>query len=286
MRPALYITVLGVVAAVAGILQLVVPRVLDQTGQLSRQLAQAVHKLTGMLYAHFPGLEGSNQLPDFAHVASNVLGLTTSLTGFLAGVVIIIFVGFYLALNAPLYVNGAISVLPRAHRARGRDLLEDSGLALQWWMLGQVANMVAVGLVTTIGLYLLDIPLALVLGILAGLLTFVPYVGAIASGVPAVLIGFLQGPTQALYVLLLFLAAHVVEGYILAPIVSLKVVHVPPALLLAAEAVWGALFGILGIALAAPLTVVVMIAVEVVYRPLVLHEKGEPNIGPGEPEEG
>jgi predicted PurR-regulated permease PerM len=122
--------------------------------------------------------------------------------------------------------------------------------------------MLTIGVASAIGLALLGVPLALALGLIAGLLEFVPFFGPIASGTVAVLVAFAQGPTQALYVALLFLVLQQVEGNVLVPLVQRWAVDLPPVLSLASVMVFGTLFGPLGVVLGTPLAVVMMVLVQ------------------------
>jgi predicted PurR-regulated permease PerM len=122
-----------------------------------------------------------------------------------------------------------------------------------------------VGAVTAAGLTLLGIPMALALGILAGLLNFVPYLGPILSGAPAVLIAFTQSPADALNTLLLCVAIQTLEGYALTPVLQRRSVSIPPALGILAIVGLGALFGAYGVLFATPLLLVAMVLVRMLY---------------------
>ncbi len=127
------------------------------------------------------------------------------------------------------------------------------GHTLQWWLIGQVFLMLVIGVLIGLGLWLLKVPLALALAILAGLLTFIPYLGPILSAVPAVLFALTESPTLAFYVALLYIGVQTVESYLLEPIVQRKTVYLPPALTIFSQVVLGVLVGGLGVALALPL---------------------------------
>jgi predicted PurR-regulated permease PerM len=127
--------------------------------------------------------------------------------------------------------------------------------------------MVCVGVMTSTGLMLLGVPLALSLGILAGLCEFVPYLGPIVSSIPAILVAFTVGATPALEVAGLYLLVHALEGYVLVPIIQRRAVSLPPALALVAVVLFGIIFGPLGVIFAHPL----MVAVIVLVRRLYIH---------------
>src|SRR5207244_13318222 len=119
---------------------------------------------------------------------------------------------------------------PKNSRARARESLHNHGHTLRYWMLGQLCSMAMVGILTGVGLWLLCIPLALLIGVLAGILDFVPIVGTILSAIPAVLLGFMESPTKALYVLLLYLGIHQAEAHLILPLIHQRAVSLPPVI--------------------------------------------------------
>jgi len=149
------------------------------------------------------------------------------------------------------------------------------------WLGGRFGLMLANGGLTALGLWLLGMPLALSLGLLAGLLNFVPNFGPWIAAIPAVLVAFLQSPQQALYVALLYLALQSVDAYLLTPLVDRRSVELPPVLTITAQVLLGLVFGFIGILLASPLTAAAMILVKMLYVEDVLgdHVTG----GGGEP---
>lgn len=122
-----------------------------------------------------------------------------------------------------------------------------------------------IGFFTTIGLWLLDIPLALILGLIAAILTFIPNIGPILALAPAVLFGLTVSPEQALYVTLLYISIQAVESYVLTPLVQRKTIELPRALTLATQVFLGVSLGGLGVALATPLTAVGVVATKMLY---------------------
>ncbi|MCK8786024.1 AI-2E family transporter [Roseomonas sp. NAR14] len=179
----------------------------------------------------------------------------------LGDTVFFLLIAVYLALDPAPYLRGLRMLFAPSLRRRVDRVLAEVGRTLRGWLAGQLVAMVLVGLLAFLGLWTLGVPLAAVLGFLAGLLTFVPVVGAFVSGAPAVLMALAQDPTLALWVIGLFLAIHVIEGDFVTPYVQSHAVDLPPAMLLAAQFLLGALFGLMGLALAAPLiaaTLVVM----------------------------
>jgi predicted PurR-regulated permease PerM len=196
---------------------------------------------------------------------------------FLSYMLFVLFVSFYFAIEPKIYKDGLVEILPRDKRGRGRQIVSRIASTLRWFLVARFASMLVVGVFTTITLYLFQIPLALVLGILAGLLTFVPYLGPLVATAPILLVSLGQGPDTALWVLVVYGSIQLVEGYILTPVFQKLTVYVPPAMTLVAEVLMGVLFGTLGIIIAAPFTAFILVFYQLVYRENVL---GEQNAAP------
>ncbi len=199
------------------------------------------------------------------HVAGMVSGIATGTLGVLGSFVVMVAAALYFAASPGLYVRGALMLLPIDRRPRGREILLALGHTLRWWFVGQAVDMLAVGTLTTIGLELLGIPLAFTLGLIAALFNFVPYIGALAGAVPAVLVGLGVGPRAALSVAILFVLVQSLEGYVIAPLIQRRTVELPPVLTIFSQTVLGTLFGPLGLILATPLTAAGMVLVRMIY---------------------
>ena len=152
--------------------------------------------------------------------------------------------------SVPSRLSDAVS--PK-RRERVDQLLRDSLDTLWWWLLGRLVAMTIIGVATSIGLWLLGIPMAISLGFLAGAVSFVPTVGAVLAIIPALLVAFQQNPYSAVYVLGLYLAIQAVENNLLTPFVQQKAVSVPPVVLVISQMLMGLLVGIIGVAIATPL---------------------------------
>jgi predicted PurR-regulated permease PerM len=189
----------------------------------------------------------------------------TWVTRALTALVLLLLTGLFLALNPALYVSGLTRMFAPELRPRVRAALDEVGRVLRGWLFGQFIAMVFVGVVTGAGLWLLGVPLALGLGILSGLLTFIPVVGAVLTVIPALLLGFAQSPAIALEVAGLYLGVHVVEGYVIEPWVQSRAIALPPAVALVALVLMTALFGFTGAALAAPIAAAVLTLVRRAY---------------------
>lgn len=217
---------------------------------------------------------------------ASVANAATRTLGAIGSMGLLLVVAVYLAADPTLYRLGLVRLVPPAYRARIDGALLASGEALGRWLLGQGVSMLFVGSATAIGLALLGVPLALTVGLIAGVLAFVPFFGPIASGLLAVLLAFMQGPTQALYVVGLSVAIQQIEGNLLMPWVQRWAVELPPVLGITAAVIFGLLFGLPGVILATPLMVVAMVLVQKLYVEGLLEAKEERSEAPRRSEPG
>lgn len=178
---------------------------------------------------------------------------------------VVIAAAAYLAINPKRYRDGALKLVPPSARGEIGETADNAGRALRSWLLGQLISMLIVGVLTTLGLMLIGVPSPLALGVLAGLLEFIPMVGPIIAAVPAVLLGLSEGGTTALWVVLLYVVIQQVEGNLIMPLIQKRAVNLPPVVMLFAILVAGVLFGALGVVLAVPLAVVVYVVVKQLY---------------------
>ena len=183
----------------------------------------------------------------------------------MASIVLVLFLGLYLSIKPQLYTDLFLSVFNGRRREQINSLMEGIASAIRWWLLGQFIAMAVVGIITTIGLLIIGTPMAVSLGVMAMLLTFIPYVGAIVSAIPAILLAAAQDSDMVIYVILVYLIAHVVEGYILVPLIQHRMVYLPPAMILAVQFLMELFAGTLGVMFATPLLVVSMVLIKELY---------------------
>ena len=183
----------------------------------------------------------------------------------MASIVLVLFLGLYLSIKPQLYTDLFLSVFNGRRREQINSLMEGIASAIRWWLLGQFIAMAVVGIITTIGLLIIGTPMAVSLGVMAMLLTFIPYVGAIVSAIPAILLAAAQDSDMVIYVILVYLIAHVVEGYILVPLIQHRMVYLPPAMILAVQFLMELFGGTLGVMFATPLMVVSMVLIKELY---------------------
>jgi predicted PurR-regulated permease PerM len=152
-----------------------------------------------------------------------------------------------------------------AGRNRADAVLREIVDVLRWWLIGKILSMILVGVLTTVGLWALDVPLALTFGLLAAALTFIPNFGPVLSVVPPAILALAEDPTRALQVGALYLAIQAVESYAITPLIQRRTVSMPPALTITSRIVLGVLVGGIGLAVATPLTAAAMTAVRMLY---------------------
>ncbi len=206
-------------------------------------------------------------------VAARAAGLFSTTLGVVGNTVVLAVLTLYLAADPRAYRHGLLALAPPRHRPRAGQVLDAVGFHLRWWLLGRLAAMAAVGLITGVGLWLVGVPQFLVLGLIAGVLTAVPFVGPIAAAVPGVLLALAQGPTTALWALGVYLLAQAIENYLITPLVQQGTVGLPPVLTVAAVVLAGALFGVVALIVATPLAVALMVAVKMLYVEDVLGDR-------------
>lgn len=275
---ALSITLVVVVVLLVLTGLLIAPRIAAQASELSADLPAALDRFRAFLAGH-PALQQlERQLPSpdalfaGASIASKAGLIFSNVLGVVGNAAVIFFVAVYLTASPSLYIEGALKLLPPGRRPRGRAVFRELGMTLTLWLRGKLLSMVIVGAALGFGLMLLDVPLALTLGVLAGLLDFIPYIGPILSAVPAVLIAFAQEPSKAILVIALFTVMQTLEGYLLLPMVERKTVSMPPALTVMMQVLMGIGFGLAGVAIATPLTAVLSVLIAMLYVQDVLDD--------------
>jgi|GEM_PF-81924 len=203
-------------------------------------------------------------------VIAAVAGALTRGVGY-AGVMVLVAV--YLAVEPARYRRLCVRLVPPAQWHTAERLLDSIGSVLRRWLVGQIVVMAAIGVLSGIGLWALGIEAAFALGLMGGLLCFIPFVGAILAAVPATLVALSQGPAFAASVVLMYVAVHLVEGNLITPLVQSEATALPPVLAILSMIACSLLLGPLGVLFAAPLTLLLLVSVEILY---VQEGLGEP----------
>ncbi|AXQ95055.1 AI-2E family transporter [Cereibacter azotoformans] len=275
---AIALFILLVTAGLIGSFLAFAPAMLEQADELARQLPPALESLRDRIssFSWGPSLLGrlapSRLMSGEGGFASTAVSATF---GAIGNFVIILFVGLYAAIDPGLYRRGLRALLSPELRPRGEEVMDVAGHTLRNWLGGQLISMSFVGLFTWLGLWLIGIPLAFILGLIAAILTFIPNIGPVLSAVPALLLAMPEGWSQVGLVLAVFLTVQAVESYVVTPIIQKERVSLPPALIISAQLLMGVLFGLMGLLLATPLAALVLALVREVYVHDYLEERQE-----------
>jgi predicted PurR-regulated permease PerM len=279
---ALITVVLG--CAIVAIGYWIVPTLIGQASDLGTRLTTQLQTLRDR-YGQSPlghtilsGLSDPDNMKGW--ITNFTLGFARNLASETTSLVMTVIASIYLASEANLYVRGAIRLLPPRMRPTARHVAAELAYTLRRWLLGQLVDMITVGGVAAVSLFWLGIPTPFALATFAGLLTIIPYFGALIAGVAGVLVALTQSFTAALWVVVIFTGCHVLEGYVVTPLVQRRMVQMPPAVIIVALAVSGTLFGPLGIVLGAPLGVAALVLVQRLYVDRMADEPGATEAAP------
>ncbi len=275
-----------IVAFFAGIGWLFSQSIAGQINQLSVQLPAAAAKLESTIRQSSLGqivlrhVDTGNLQASPASMLQSFFGVATNVVEVIGGIVVVVFVGLYVAAEPGRYAGGLVSLVTPARRPRAAEILHETANAIWYWMLGRLFSMTVLGIMVALGLWLLGVPLPVALGFLAGIMIFVPYIGSIASAIPSVVLAASINLMLAVYVIALYTGVHLVEGYILVPLVQRRVVHVPPALTLSAQIILTVLAGFLGLLFATPLVAAALVLIRMIYVEDVLGDHGIAPLAP------
>jgi predicted PurR-regulated permease PerM len=240
--------------------------------ELATRLPAAWSQLEARLQSSAMGaniLERARGLaPSGQAIVSAVTTTVAAVGGALSLLTIVLIGGLYLAAQPTLYATGLLRLIPPSARTRSAETLDAISVSLKNWLKGQALGMLFVGVATGLGLWLVGVPAAWAIGLVAGLAEFVPYLGVLVAGIPAVVLGFGQGTETGLWTVLVLIAVQQLQGNLVMPLVQNKMVDLPPAVTIFGIIAAGILFGVAGILLATPLTIVVLVLI----RRLYLHE--------------
>jgi predicted PurR-regulated permease PerM len=257
------------------------PGVAEEAEKLVEILPKSPSELQELVEEQKWGRQTLGQIPGiYEDIFRAVEGLLSNADVLLAPIqltayfLFFLFVAFYFSVEPAVYQRSLVQVLPQDKREHGEELLRRLTSTIRWFLVARVASMTIVGVLTIITLIVLDIPLAFFLGLVAGTLTFVPYLGPISATIPIALVVLIQAPEQLLMVVFVYTVIQLFEGYVLTPVFQKLTVYVPPAMTLITEVLMGVFFGALGIIMAAPFVAVFLMFYQTVYREDILGEEG------------
>ncbi|MEO7660025.1 MAG: AI-2E family transporter, partial [Pyrinomonadaceae bacterium] len=277
----LVVTVLLVIV-IAGSVALLAPSVAEQVKILRYEIPNSAQRAGEYLsqfgwgrtvLAQLPSADDIMSRVDAATVLTSVGGYFSSTLGAVGNFFVTILLAIYLATEPRFYSSGLVRLFPKLKRERAGEVLDEIYNTLRWWLIGKAGSMLFIGVLTWIGLSILGVPLALSLGLIAGLLSFIPNFGPILSAIPAILLAFIASPVSAVYVLGLYIGIQLIESNVVTPLIERETVELAPALTIIFQLVLGVLIGGLGLVLATPLLAVVVVVVKMVYIEDVLGDR-------------
>jgi predicted PurR-regulated permease PerM len=266
-----------VVLLIAGFLAFVVlgagPKIAEQTSQLANSIANSVTTLSKQVANAaddrnlFQDVDITKLLDQFSPwgIASGATSVAVSVFGAISAALIVLFFGIYFAVDPHTYIRLAARIAPEDRREEARQMFYETGGLLRRWLIGQGLSMSVIGGLTYIGLSILGVPIAFGLALFAGLAGFLPYLGPIIGAVPMVLVAAGESFNLALWVVGLYAIIQFTESYLLTPLIQARAVSLPPAVVILNQLVLGALFGILGLALATPLAAAAIVPLKRIF---------------------
>lgn len=262
---------LGVATLIIGVGILFGAQISDQLSLLVERLPAAAASLSKSepFQSVSEVLKGSS----VGNLLANALSWGTAVFGGLATLFVVLIAGIYIAISPHTYRDGFLMLFPKGAQEQVSATLDAAGESLRLWLGAQLLAMILVGTMTGIGLALIGVPSALGLGLVAGMLEFIPIVGPVVAAIPALLLASTQSWELVAWTLALFVVVQQVESNIIMPLVSGRAVDLPPAVGLFAVIAIGILFGPLGLLLGYPLAIVTDVAVRRLYVRQTLGEK-------------
>lgn len=261
----LLIVVLMILAAIAGVVMLAGIEIAAQAEELRETLDRQYARLIRWLNEYGMTVEGQVLNDVLREVLGSVGSLTSALGSAVSGVAalfLVMVIGLFIAIEPNIYDRGIQWMLPKGTRPEFRKMTTNMARTLRRLLAGRVLGMILEGLLTWVLLSIAGVPMALLLGILAGLLAFIPNIGAFITGVLMVAVGLSAGPETGLYAFIIYLFVQAFDGYVVIPMVARQTVDLPPALTLSMQIIFAALFGIIGLALADPIVAMAKAALE------------------------
>ncbi len=248
------------------------PRVVDQFAGLAERIPKALNQIQNWLEQSEMGQKilAFNPKPDSAislgtKLMGGFVGIFSTGMDIFAGLMIILFGGLYFAATPRMYLDNGLLLLPKKKRQRGGEVLSALGTGLRRWLIGRFAAMAITGTLVGIGLLIAGAPLALSLGVISGLLAFVPNIGPVISFLLMILVAMTKDPHLIIYVAFVYLIVQILESYVITPLVQERAVSIPPGFLIMVQILMGFLFGIMGLFLATPMLVAIIILIQTLY---------------------
>ena len=264
---AMLISIAGTIVIISALLWFIGARIQVQVAELSNTLPHTLNTAKAKL----------SETPAGQQIVESVTGDNSKKlyqtaqsffnTGFgvLADMYIILFLGIFFTANPSLYKNGILLLVPQNKQAAGSHIMDRISLSLKGWLKGMMLSMILITVLITAGLSIIGIPVAMVLGLITGILEIIPNIGPLIAMAPGVLLSLTVSTNTAILVALLYIISQTIVANIVTPLIQKKMINLPPALTLISQLIMGALSGALGIILAVPILAILFILVDELY---------------------
>jgi predicted PurR-regulated permease PerM len=266
-RGAMLISTLGSVAILGLLLWFMGTKIQQQVAELSNTLPHTINNVKAKMSTSPIGqkvLDGINDDNSQKMMTTAQSFFSTSF-GVIGDMYIIMFLSIFFTANPNLYKNGILLLLPKEKKPLGEHIMNRISLSLKGWLKGMMASMFLVTILISTGLTIIGMPVAMVLGLITGLLELVPNLGSLLAMIPGVLLALTVSTNKGILVALLYITSQTITANIVNPLIQKKLIKLPPALTLISQLIMGALSGALGIILAVPLLAIVIILVDELY---------------------
>lgn len=185
--------------------------------------------------------------------------------GVFTNIYVVLFLGLFFTAAPKVYINGFLMLMPPSAKPQAKNIINKIGFTLTKWLKGQIFAMVIIAILKGIALSILNIPMAIALALIAGILNFIPNFGPMLSMFPAILIALTQSVNKAIIVTVVYLVIQIFEGNVITPSIQKKLINMPAALIIIAQLFMGIFSGALGLILATPLVAILIVVVQETY---------------------
>lgn len=261
----LSVSIIGTLLLIVLLFWLMGAKVQSQASQMSQTLPKTIENVKSQLNKSQLGqtiVQRVSSQNAQKNMQSQAQRFFKSTFGILGDLYVILFIGIFFTVAPEQYKKGLVKLAPVKARDRASEVMDKVGDSLKKWLKGQLFAMLVVFILTAIGLAIIGVPMWLLLALIAGILNFIPNFGPLIAMIPAVLVAFMQGPSTALWVAILYILVQAAESNFITPMVQHKMIDIPPALVIIAQLFIAPLTGGWGLVLATPLMVIVIVLVQ------------------------
>lgn len=254
--------------------------IISQLAHVRNQIPQIINDLKSWFEQRSWGIWILKSIPNLHSIDISYLGKAASISvtilGAISDSIIILLIGIFTAFDSDIYINSIIKLVPINRRERAHEILDAIGQAIRSWLLGRFLVMASIGVLTGLGLMIAKVPLAWLLGLITGLFCFVPFIGPVAAAIPSILVGLSQSTEKAILVFIIYTGIQILENDLLTPIIQQYVTSLPAALLISVQILFFLIGGILAILVATPITVAIVVLIQMIYVGDILDDRVRP----------